>query len=377
MKEIKTTKEKLLDLEKTIEQLQYEEVAKDGDIVVLEQNNDDIKAKMLLLDNEVNELQGKLMETMNQVSQLETRKVEVDQKRKFILENEGKENLSLRIESLKAIVKDSILEYNDRLERFEQMKKEVSTLRQGLQRLEEDMQQTKAHLDATHLSLNEARSRKNMLVDLVENHQRYASGVRAIIHARKSLSGYVGVLGELIHIQKDYEIAITTALGSAMQFIIMENEAGARQAISFLRKNQAGRATFLPLTTMQARKVRDEHLLVLKDTEGYLGLGDDFIDVDNRLKDVVSNQLGHVIICDTLEHANEISKVTFARYKVVTLSGDVVNVGGSMTGGVVRQQTSTYGKKKELEEVNISIDQYEQQTIVLRQELHTKEHQTS
>ncbi len=137
---------------------------------------------------------------------------------------------------------------------------------------------------------------------------------------------------------------LSVALGSAVQFIVTANDEDARNAIRFLRNNKSGRATFLPITVIKERHLREEHELVCQNTPGYLGVMSDFVTYPKQIQNVVFNQLGHVIVADTLEHASALSKATFARYKVVTLDGEIINVGGSLTGGSFKQSIICFNK---------------------------------
>ncbi len=163
------------------------------------------------------------------------------------------------------------------------------------------------------------------------------------------LQGIVGVLGDLLETDSKYETALSVALGSAVQFVVTKQDEDARNAIRFLKNNKSGRATFLPITTMKERHLREEHLLVCQNTKGFLGVMSDFVKYPQEIQRIVDNQLGHVIVADTLDHASLLSKATFARYKVVTLDGEVINVGGSLTGGSLKQSTSLLTSKRELE----------------------------
>lgn len=133
----------------------------------------------------------------------------------------------------------------------------------------------------------------------------------------------------------------------------------ARLAIKFLKDNKAGRATFLPLADMEPRSLREEHEILCPTLDGYLGVLSDFVSSSKKIDNIILNQLGNIILADNIDHASEISKATYARYKVVTLDGNIVNVGGSLTGGTVNRQQSTILQKRELENVKGKLNQLE------------------
>ena len=204
-------------------------------------------------------------------------------------------------------------------------------------------------IENLNLQLHNDRHRKEQLVDQIENKTGYSYGVRSIIKAKDSMQGIVGVLGDLLETDSKYETALSVALGSAVQFVVTKQDEDARNAIRFLKNNKSGRATFLPITTMKERHLREEHLLVCQNTKGFLGVMSDFVKYPQEIQRIVDNQLGNVIVADTLNHASLLSKATFSRYKVVTLDGEVINVGGSLTGGSLKQSTSLLTSKRELE----------------------------
>ena len=361
VKEIENLTESLKDLNVSLDFLDKEKVTIDGQILLNEQQNETLKKKMYDLDQEVNGLQGQLLTAMNNVNELETQKVEIDTNRKHILENTDKEDLQARIAQMKAILQDAVNEYNDRVHRYNETKEEKMDLEASQERNRNDMMALRQNIENLNLQLHNNRARKEQLIDVVENKSGYSYGVRSVMKARQSLNGIIGVLGDLLESDPEYELALSTALGNAVQFVVTKTDEGARDAIRFLKDNKSGRATFLPVETMQARRIREEHQVVCQNTSGYLGVMSDFVRYNTPIDSVVLNQLGHIILVDTLEHASALSRATFARYKVVTLDGEVVNVGGSLTGGSYKQQSSSFASKRELEMIKEVIESQEKE----------------
>lgn len=355
VKEIEDLSASLNDLNQSLDSLDKEKVTIEGQILLNEQQNETLKKKMFQLDQEVNELQGQLLTAMNNVNMLETQKVEIDAHRKHLLETTDKEDLSARIAQMKDILKDAIREYNDRVHRYNETKEEKMDLEALQEKNRSQMTSLRENIENLNLQLHHSRNRHEQLIDIVENQSQYSYGVRSILKAKNSLQGIIGVLGDLLHTEEKYELALSTALGGAMQFIVTRSDENARNAIRFLRDNKSGRATFLPVETMQERHLRQEHMVVCQATSGYLGTMDEFVSSSAQIQSVIRNQLGNIILVDTLDHASALSKAIFARYKIVTLDGQVVNVGGSLTGGSYKNQTSTFSNKRELESLKEQI----------------------
>ena len=273
---------------------------------------------------------------------------------------------------MKYAARDALLEYNDRVARYNEILQDVKTLDTKKQALTEDKNRVNAYMSEVNELIQSLRMKKNQLNDNIENNATYPAGVRAIVNASSSIAGYHGVLGDLLEAKEGYETAVQTALGSSSHYIVMKDDASARHAIQYLKNNRAGRATFLPMATMKARSVKEDALTVIQTMEGYLGVAADFILSQPKYKSVIASQIGNVLVAKDLPTANQLSHYTYARYKVVTLDGDVVNVGGSMTGGAYRQSQnqSLSSLKKELEKTQVELSQQEAKLIELRQQDH-------
>ncbi|WP_270525534.1 chromosome segregation protein SMC [Longibaculum muris] len=355
VKEIENLSASLKELNDSLDSLDKEKVTIEGQILLNEQQNETLKKKMYDLDQEVNGLQGQLLTAMNNVNELETQKVEIDTNRKHILENTDKEDLQARIAQMKAILQDAVNEYNDRVNRYKETKEEKLDLEAAQEKNRSEMMALRQNIENLNLQLHNNRNRKEQLVDIVENKSGYSYGVRSIMKAKDSLSGIIGVLGDLLESDAQYETALTTALAGAVQFIVTKTDQDAREAIHFLKENKSGRATFLPVEVMKPRSLRDDHLMVCQNFDGYLGVMSDFVRYPQEIESVVLNQLGNIILVDTLKHASALSRATFARYKVVTMDGEVVNIGGSLTGGTNKSQSSNFASKRELEMIKETI----------------------
>ncbi|MCD7810148.1 MAG: chromosome segregation protein SMC [Erysipelotrichaceae bacterium] len=367
--EISQLSETLKTLNNDLSTLNKNETEIDGQILLNEQQNETYKKRMFDLDSEINDLQGQLLGAMNRVNELETQKVEIDANRKHLLETSSKEDIEQKIVSLKQILQDAINEYNDRLQRYNETKDEKQTLEASQEKNRNEMTSLREEIEQLNLVLHNNRQKHTQLVDAIENKSGYSYGVRSILQAQHSLHGIIGTLGDIISTDSRYETALSIALGGAIQYIVCNSDRDARNAIAFLKNNKSGRATFLPIDVMQPRSLRQEHLMVCQNMDGYLGIMSDFVKYQNNIDHVVKNQLGNVILADNLENASAISKAIFNRYKVVTLSGDVINVGGSLTGGSYRNQNSPYENKRELKRLEETMKKQEKELNLKKQQL--------
>lgn len=214
-------------------------------------------------------------------------------------------------------------------------------------------------------------SRRDTMKELQNDYDGFMHGVREVLKNRGTSTGLRGVHGavaELIKVPVKIETAVETALGGALQHIVMDNEATAREAIAFLKKRQLGRATFLPLDVIRARSLSADERGRIRSMPGFVGVAADLVEFEPRYAEIVGNLLGQIIIAERLEDANRIAASCKYRYRVVTLDGDVVNAGGSMTGGSLqRRGASLLGRQRQIEAINAEIARTEQQLEQLRE----------
>jgi chromosome segregation protein len=199
--------------------------------------------------------------------------------------------------------------------------------------------------------LQQAKSRKEMLEELEEDYSGFFQGVKEVLKARgKKLQGIEGAVAELITVPKEYETALETALGGALQHIVVDSEQNARSAITYLKQNSFGRATFLPLSVIKGRALTSAQLSSIQNHPSLVGSAVDLVTFEAKYSEIISSLLGNVVITKDLKGANELAKILQYRCRLVTLDGDIVNPGGSMTGGAQKQKTSSLlTRKGELE----------------------------
>lgn len=265
----------------------------------------------------------------------------------------------------------------------EQLKQEVDELLTSFKSTKETVDQLSVSIENKEVRLNQSRSKlqqavakKASLQDLQENYAGYFAGVKAVMKQKAHLQGIVGTVADLIEVPKAYVEAIDTVLASSSQFVVVEDEKAGREAIQYLKSSRAGRATFLPLTTIKSRLLRGDVKASAQRIEGYVGIASELIRFDPRAANIFENLLGNTIVAETLEAANAIARTVQYRYRVVSLQGDVMNAGGSMTGGGGKRSSNThlFSQKKELKDLAIFIDETTK-TVELREHEMLKEKQ--
>lgn len=237
----------------------------------------------------------------------------------------------------------------------------------NLESLKIDYQKQEKTLYQAYQFLQQAKSKKEMLEEMEEDYTGFFQGVKEVLKARNGrLHGIEGAVAELVQVPKQYETAIETALGGAMQHIVVQNEENARTAIQYLKQKSFGRATFLPMSIVKGKSVAASLQGSLSGHESFIGTAAELIQYDQNNAEVIKSLLGNVVIAKDLKGANEIARILQYRSRVVTIEGDVVNPGGSMTGGAVKQKSSSLlSRKGELEDLTKKLAEMEEKTGLL------------
>ena len=211
-------------------------------------------------------------------------------------------------------------------------------------------------LEQKKRALDNTRFRIRTLEELEKSREGYQEPVRRLLTSAESdpaiKSAIVGILGELIRVPAKYETAIEIALGQALHNIVTRSSQDAGLLIDHLKKNNMGRATFLPIEVIRGRELEPVHIKAVTDAEGFLGVASDLVTASDEISEIIKNLLGRIVITDHLKNATKLAARTGHAFRVVTLEGDVVNPGGSMTGGSIRNKgTGLLGRARELEDL--------------------------
>ncbi|MFS9312628.1 chromosome segregation protein SMC [Streptococcus oralis] len=207
-------------------------------------------------------------------------------------------------------------------------------------------------------SLKNKQARAQSLENILRNHSNFYAGVKSVLQEKDRLGGIIGAVSEHLTFDVHYQTALEIALGASSQHIIVEDENAATKAIDFLKRNRAGRATFLPLTTIKARAISSQNQDAIAASPGFLGMADELVSFDKRLEAIFKNLLATTAIFDTVEHARAAARQVRYQVRMVTLDGTELRTGGSYAGGANRQNNSIF-IKPELEQLQKEIAEEE------------------
>ena len=291
-----------------------------------------------------NDLENSRQQTQKQEEQLESLKEQLASAKSKASEQE------LALKSAKEKVQSLLADYQTNAKQEEEQK----------QAYQSQQNQLFDRLD----SLKNKQAKAQSLENILKNHSNFYAGVKSVLQEKNRLGGIIGAVSEHLTFDVRYQTALEIALGASSQHIIVEDEQAATKAIDFLKRNRAGRATFLPLTTIKARSISGQNQDVIASSPGFLGMADELVTFDAKLEAIFKNLLATTAIFDTVEHARDAARKVRYQVRMVTLDGTELRTGGSYAGGANRQNNSIF-IKPELEQLQKEIAQEEK---LLRQE---------
>ena len=291
-----------------------------------------------------NDLENSRQQTQKQEEQLESLKEQLASAKSKASEQEA------ALKSAKEEVQSLLADYQTNAKQEEEQK----------QAYQSQQNQLFDRLD----SLKNKQAKAQSLENILKNHSNFYAGVKSVLQEKNRLGGIIGAVSEHLTFDVRFQTALEIALGASSQHIIVEDEQAATKAIDFLKRNRAGRATFLPLTTIKARSISGQNQDVIASSPGFLGMADELVTFDTKLEAIFKNLLATTAIFDTVEHARDAARKVRYQVRMVTLDGTELRTGGSYAGGANRQNNSIF-IKPELEQLQKEIAQEEK---LLRQE---------
>jgi chromosome segregation protein len=253
-------------------------------------------------------------------------------------------------------------------ERLQGIQQQLDEQRKQYIHLQEKAKDNKEKLDDAQKKMyqlmnqvQQVRAKQRSLQDIQENYAGFYQGVRVILKNKQQLTGVVGAVAELIEVPEEYTVAIETALGASAQHVVVETERDARAAITYLKENRGGRATFLPLTTIKSRQLPSYAVSQAQQVPGFIGIASELVRFNDEVKTIAENLLGSIVIAEDLKSANALAKALNYSYRVVSLEGDVMNAGGSMTGGATKKNAgSLFSQSNELQQLTAQAAQLDE-----------------
>lgn len=348
-KQIKSTEDEIEEKNKALALINEEAEKQNKLILEISEENMALDGNYKELDHEIAMLYNKQTEARLSLSNSEQACADLTaQLEEITKQAENRESLlDSYIEKKKELQKSA--------EKLAEEKQENENKSAGYTRL---LESKRGKLEASERELqelgnehNKKKNRFDVLSDVERNMTGYFESVKAVITASKQgqISGIHGTVADIIKVGGKYSTAVEIALDSALQHVIVENEETAKRCIRYLKESKAGRATFLPLTSIKGRELELSQFPELEDEDGYLGLGHALIEYDKKYSEIIKSLLGRTAIAEDIDTATFLAKKYNYKFKIVTLDGQVINAGGSFTGGSQKQTVGIISRKQEIE----------------------------
>lgn len=318
-----------------------------------------LNAEISQLTIELSDFRVKASEAKSSIDEINSRKSTVDES---IAQIEGEISAE---EKKQSEIKENLKFLS---ERIDENNNSIGGYKLKLQSKTDKADKIKADYEKAQRALSEKSSKAKMLSDLEKNMEGYSGAVKAVIRRAQSngLGGIHGALSRLIQVEGEYSTAIEVALGAAMQNIVTSTEADAKRAIYYLKENNLGRATFLPISNIKGRTLDEKNL---DDNLGFVAVASDLVECDKKYRDIIENLLGRVVIVDDMDSAIGIAKAYKNRFKIVTLDGQVINAGGSMAGGSAAKGAGILSRANMIEELEAQAQELSEKADKLSREL--------
>lgn len=351
--QIKKTKNSIDQLNNLINEKNEEIKSLSSKLDSLRSRDVDVADEYVKISDIISSLTKKLSEANIRYSSASSSLEEIESRYSSV-ENEIKTK-EAEIESLKKeklICETNVQGHRDKISAFTNA---VSGYMIRVKSKAQKLEQQRFAVDKANLDLEQKKSRIRMLSDMEKNMDGYQGSVKSVMKAASlgQIKGIHGPLSQLISVPDTYSLAIETALGASIQHIVTETQDNAKKAMYYLKNNNLGRATFFPMNTIKGRELHEDGL---SDCKGYINIASDIIKCDKKYKEIINSQLGKTVIVEDIDSAAEIGRKYNHRFKIVTLDGQVVNAGGSMTGGSKIQHSGFLSRANEIERLNNEIE---------------------
>ena len=320
-----------------------------------------LNEKIETLKDDIIELLNEKQDVSNKLTTLNANKDNIDQRNESI-ESEIKE-INDKVKEKEVLLEDLKEKINNKKEKLNDFKEKINNYYEKLNSLKEENHNLSNKIQNNNYSLKEYTSKLNVYIDMENHYEGFNRGVKEVLK-NKNLKGIYGALGQVVTVEGKYEKAIEAALGAYMQNIITADENSAKAAINYLKHNKIGRVTFLPMNIIKSKKINN-----IQSKTPFIGIASDLISYDEKYRDILENILGRTIVIDNIDQGIKFARETGHKYKVVTLDGDILNPGGSLTGGSLKTSGNILSRKRLINEFNEKINNTKAENIALEEKV--------
>ena len=327
------------------------------DIKSIESNNKESRDKIETINRDLENLKDEIINLLNNKQ---------DATSKLSTLNANKDNINLRKETIDLDIREIKYKIDKKIEEVSKASAKLEDKTKSMESLKNDEVKTnndfnillnksnniEKQIQNNKYSLNDYKSKLNIYIEMENHYEGFNKGVKEVLK-NKNLQGIQGALGQVIEVPSKFEKSIEASLGAYMQNIITNDESSAKFAINYLKKNNLGRVTFLPMNIIKSNKIDTRNIKV---GTSFIGIASDLIKFDDKYRNIIENILGRTIIIDNIDNAIKFAKENNHKFKVVTLDGEILNPGGSLTGGSLRVSGNILSRKRLINEYKEKIE---------------------
>ena len=318
------------------------------------------KNEMISLLNERSSVKARQQRFATMIEQLNIRRAQISQQ---ILKLKSQES------DQKGILDGLQAEHDGIIGQIRELNEKSAQINEKLDRLQEQLADDNQQIERVQTEYHRDASRLESLRNMTERYDGYGNSIRRVMERKDREKGILGVVADLVKTEKKYEIAIETALGGSIQNIVTEDEDTAKRMIEYLKRNKFGRATFLPLTAMSRRGGFGQDQVLRE--PGVIGLASGLVSADGKYAYLVEYLLGKTVVTDQIDHAVALARKYRYTLRIVTLEGESLSPGGSMTGGAFRSNSNLLGRRREMEELQSEVEKKKKKMEELRASIDT------
>ncbi|HHT96918.1 MAG TPA: chromosome segregation protein SMC [Clostridiales bacterium] len=322
----------------------------DENILELTNKIEEYKTNNINLIRENSNINSSLQHNLANLDQSGVRSLELNQE---LIKNQ------IDQESLKGNFKELEDEFNDSEIKIKRYNTIINKLKEEINILQTELDDLNKELDQVQHSYLVEKSKMDSLLNITERYDGYGNSIRKVMEYKNEYKGIIGAVADVIKVDKKYEIAIETALGGTIQNIITKDEETAKAMIGILKNNKFGRATFLPLTNIYQPKLLNYDMFSKE--EGVISFANDLVKVDSEYNKLINYLLARILVVDNINNASRIARKNKFTLKIVTLDGELLNPGGSISGGSYRNSSNLLGRRRELEDLQVLVNKLEGQ----------------
>ncbi len=341
-------------------QRRAEDALKEADFLIqsIEQRIEEGKSQIIDTLNERASVTARRQRYETMLEQVNVRRSEISQKLLKIKSDESVQEEQLKKEQEKSLALKK---------RLEAILREQGEQEKGIEQAEAEIRRISRNLNEKHQAYQSAYSRLESLKNIAERYEGYGNSIRRVMDVKDRIRGIHGVVADLITTEKEYETAIETALGGSIQNVVTDSEETAKRLIEYLKKNRYGRATFLPLTSVKMKGGFNQDGILRE--PGVVGLAHQLVHTDSLYQELIRYLLGRVVVADNIDHAIALARKYQHSLRIVTLEGELLAPGGSMTGGAFKNSSNLLGRKREIEELEQACEKTQKASESLEKEL--------